>query len=1183
MNNKTVKLSVCLFMLFVLFLGMNSVMASVDPLPAESTTVSYTSDEEPYKDYYDVSFLINTGEMTKRMTFGIESGKTFGSALPELPDGGSWQWVADDGTEFTADTVILRDYQVSAVLPEGPAAPADDFLGGRSGVLTATTDGPGYVGMLKAGSNDSLTLCIRQKNDGCQPDIWYFEFVGNCVPTKKATQGAKENLGPGCEYHVTNQNGKYLSIQGSSWGAVSAETTVLVRNPETGSYYLEVSASSPLHLNVNQKGVSASIMANLKLSEWANIGSQFYFSDIQNLVTVQFNANGGNFPAPHSVSGVSGGTVKLPSYNGTKFEYQFLGWSKNPSSDGTDLIQNTDAYPLTEDETLYAIFNTESILWLHLNDGSDDAIVIKGGAGEVGLPEAERDGYLFVGWSADRNAEPNDPNLLKAGDRYPITKDFDFLYAVWAKKVDVYLVGGDVDLAPALTTLPWNGDFDLSSVQYDTENYTLAKWMYYDSEGVVHYAAVDETLTGLQDDITLYAIWKNRALVTLDANGGAFSGGGSTVKVHVNNGDTVGFGSYNVERSGFRLLGWALSSAVSDLNEVFTEYSITDAEAANSTTLYAIWGHQVSYNANGGSGTVPETQTVIAGSGINLPSFSGTKKSGNVYLPFCGWYTKAKYDNAHDLYDPNASYTPDADVTFYAQYTVTITLNPADGQSVSPEDTILSLDGAQVDLGQYTAVYQYGTLAHKFLGWGDKYTSPKPLSNSYTSGNTNRTLYALWDQDAILCYDANNGTDALKCERHARYETVGLIDPSYLTVPEGAKFTGWSYFSESTTPDAGLSADAETIILPGRDVTLYAVWQDNRVTLTFDDNGGSIPVQNIIAEYGTTFTMPNYHGTKEGYTFRGWAESNKNVSPAYTVGQEVPVPNKDKTYYAVWSKPYTITYVVQNGKTPAPQTLMAGSSIALPGEAEVGTRTGYVLKGWSLQRNGAVHYLPGGSFVVPVTDITLYAIWQQEQVKITFDGNGNTAGTVPAAITESYTGEFTAPDFEGAEKNGKVFVGWDTSNKAANAAYKVGNTYPMPASNTRLYAVWKDNVTISFDPNTGTGVMDDLKIQGAPGTTVTLDAEYDLGTNGSLTFVRWLDGDVSYTEGSVYKIPTEDRTLYAEWSGTVKLCFDVNGGSDDAPECKDWDGVHDVSVPDYKGTKTGARFIGWATQKDIKS
>src|SRR5690606_25054037 len=85
------------------------------------------------------------------------------------------------------------------------------------------------------------------------------------------------------------------------------------------------------------------------------------------------------------------------------------------------------------------------------------------------------------------------------------------------------------------------------------------------------------------------------------------------------------------------------------------------------------------------------------------------------------------------------------------------------------------------------------------------------------------------------------------------------------------------------------------------DLEVWATYEINQYTITFDSNGGSA-VTPITQDYDTSVTEPA-EPTKDYYIFIGWY-SNSGLTNAYTF---TTIPAQDITLYAKWE---LIEYVV---------------------------------------------------------------------------------------------------------------------------------------------------------------------------------------------------------------------------------------------------------------------------------
>lgn len=90
---------------------------------------------------------------------------------------------------------------------------------------------------------------------------------------------------------------------------------------------------------------------------------------------------------------------------------------------------------------------------------------------------------------------------------------------------------------------------------------------------------------------------------------------------------------------------------------------------------------------------------------------------------------------------------------------------------------------------------------------------------------------------------------------------------------------------------------------------IYAVWKPI-FELHYNANGGTgAPDSQTYTSYSATstqatFTSRNQIPTKDGYTFKGWADSAAATTAQYQPGGTIPVKheNSPKTVYAVWEK-----------------------------------------------------------------------------------------------------------------------------------------------------------------------------------------------------------------------------------------------------------------------------------------
>ena len=97
------------------------------------------------------------------------------------------------------------------------------------------------------------------------------------------------------------------------------------------------------------------------------------------------------------------------------------------------------------------------------------------------------------------------------------------------------------------------------------------------------------------------------------------------------------------------------------------------------------------------------------------------------------------------------------------------------------------------------------------------------------------------------------------------------------------------------------------------DITLYAIWEINSYTISFNGNGGSGSMSDIVMTHGSSldeveceFTAPAH------YHFAGWSTS---TSVDDMVDEWPMVITSDVTLYALWAQD---TYQIQLHRNVSP-------------------------------------------------------------------------------------------------------------------------------------------------------------------------------------------------------------------------------------------------------------------------
>lgn len=164
----------------------------------------------------------------------------------------------------------------------------------------------------------------------------------------------------------------------------------------------------------------------------------------------------------------------------------------------------------------------------------------------------------------------------------------------------------------------------------------------------------------------------------------------------------------------------------------------------------------------------------------------------------------------------------------------------------------------------------------------------------------NRQLY--------VSYNANGGSGA----PGATYfygSTESITLSSTRPTRTGYTFLGWSTSSTATT---ATYSPGQNIGTRSSGLALYAVWQINTYTISFDANGGEGAPEAVTKTHGVMLTLPDTIPTRAGYDFLGWSTDSSATTATYQAGGSFTA-NAATTLYAVWRViSYTLSATVSD-------------------------------------------------------------------------------------------------------------------------------------------------------------------------------------------------------------------------------------------------------------------------------
>ena len=294
---------------------------------------------------------------------------------------------------------------------------------------------------------------------------------------------------------------------------------------------------------------------------------------------------------------------------------------------------------------------------------------------------------------------------------------------------------------------------------------------------------------------------------------------------------------------------------------------------------------------------------------------------------------------------------------------------------------------------------------------------------------------------------------------------------------------------------------------------------------------GSMTVYTGAFEQGKSYTLNLLLAPKSSYHFAD-SESMQVTVNGQKAEKVLPYKGGKLIVTATFTADSlcTITFDPNGGTgTMQPMKVKAGKEFELP-ECTFTPPEGKEFAGW-LAVNGKVY--PAGDIVLSYSNSVLKATWKDKEaaeVTITFDPNGGTGTMQPMKVKSGE--KFKLPKCTFTPPEGKEFAGWLAVN---GYVYPAGDIVSSINSSV-LKATWKSTgaaeITISFNPNGGTGSMQPMKVKS--GEKFTLPECTYTPPEGK-EFAGWLavNGNV-YPAGNVATFSI-DQTLKATWKDKAEV------------------------------------------------
>lgn len=597
--------------------------------------------------------------------------------------------------------------------------------------------------------------------------------------------------------------------------------------------------------------------------------------------------------------------------------------------------------------------------------------------------------------------------------------------------------------------------------------------------------------------------------------------------------------------------------------------------------------------------SVPNGSTTVV---VNPDYFTASLDNGKVAITTsetlkvgtCAYATTADAPNVIKIFDGSSNLV----AAFNVHVKVVKAEQPAEGKAITVAagqkvDAATGLSGVAGDpkityssSDKTVATVQNGKITGKKAG-----TATITATIGATTNHKKATVpfnVTVTAETVKVAFDLNGGTGAAPATQDVAKGSTA-VKPSKIITRDGYTLLGWSKDKDATAADWTFGPGGTEVM---EDVTLYAVWQANQFTVTFDPKGGTLNGNaSQTVPYGGTLTNPGTPA-REGYVFTGWYNTDETTAWDFTTR----TVQSNLTLTAGWTEEtYTITYAVANTGAFQEATFKYGDQFSVnpnggsyydstevrtftaqdfyTGEFNLTiqsapTKEGATFNGWNWNSKTS----------------TFTAQWNQNQVTITYIGNGGTDNKETTKTVVSTQGTnyrlasetlFTRSDY--------TFVGWDTKQDGTGERYAAGK-YIMLQQDITFYAQWAEvSYTVTFDADNG-----------EKNTTQTVTAQTgfkvtqpDVPTKEGYTFGGWCYTASDGTEQKwdfVNGVVQNDFTLTAKWQPVrYTITFNCNGGTINGEEIQTYTGTYGKdAAPWAQGIvqRQGYTFAGWSQDRN---
>jgi hypothetical protein len=720
-------------------------------------------------------------------------------------------------------------------------------------------------------------------------------------------------------------------------------------------------------------------------------------------------------------------------------------WNTRADGTGNSYLPGSSV-TMSKDIILYAIWEDEYSLVYNVNAAggggttATPASVLVFPRREVTLPSLGNNraetGKVFKEW----NTEPDGMGTsYKSGAKMTMPGQNVTLYAVWTQGYRVSYNGNGHTAGTVPNTTVYTVPGASVTINNNTTLYNdtrrISSWNT-EANGTGDAYAFSQVIEMPDRDINLYAVYSDTCLALFDFNddsgkflptvnadyylpGQLVYKAVAASKASLTIPEGWDFKEWNTEPDG---TGYSASAAGN-------RYTITE----QSVTFYAIYEKltELSFDANGGEGPLPATNSAIYSSGGMYYNHGNGVPTKDGYR-IKEWNTKPDGTGTSYRATGTVYYTFESaeDAVLYAiYYTKTITVRydlnggvsgkPDDMTDVYPGEGAALRDADNNTLNRNGAVHPTGQQGMVFKGWS---LDPEDtVGNDYMDGFPDKDvviLYAVWAPGLAVAYDLNGATGTTPANDHLyggnRDVSINVAASTNIVPPQETVFQEWNTSPDGTGYSVRANANVNIANLPKEyvaNITFYAICKPQYV-LKYNLNGGTGNLADSAKTFsGANITISTTIPTKDGVTFRRWNTEPDGSGIDYSPREAITVVDGDITLYARWTA-NKVLYDLNGGTGTVPPDdafYVPNAEVAVPGASGLIPPEDCRFIAWNTEADGSGAFAtPGETIHIAKGDMTLYAIWRDIGVEDDLDFHmAKLLESVPAPVLGTIGGEWS--------------------------------------------------------------------------------------------------------------------------------------------------------------------------------